>query len=456
MLGNRGPQLSRPVKNVLLAVAAAAVAAALFFAGYFTYYLTLDDGLRSLLWVKKTADEQYYQAIDDDAFWQAAIDGAVSSLDKYSAYYTDVEYDQQTDADKGILAGMGASFFAGSNKISKVAIGSPLFFAQSDADFAGGWVTGIARAEGEVQNTFTLTALSAQMKGLGAGDTVSVRISSEGAEDTDAATCSVVQVTFAQYHESYVLYAVKGRAYAVLYGEDGEGVWTDVSAYTSLDERVPEGRAYLRLVQFNGGAAEEFAAAAEQYKADGVSALLFDLRNDGGGRLDILQRIAAYFIADSQEKNAVVMRARYRSGQETVSRAAGNHYAEFFGGSEIFVAANGNTASASEALLGVMIDYGAIGFEDIYITDTVQKEGYSAATYGKGIMQTTFVNRGTGEAFKLTTAQIYWPAGRSIHGVGITVGDGAVASPAASFGEYGDPELDSIFSAVSARADQEK
>ena len=252
----------------------------LVFCGVFTYYLTLDDGLRSLLWVKKTADEQYYQAIDDDAFWQAAIDGAVSSLDKYSAYYTDVEYDQQTDADKGILAGMGASFFAGSNKISKVAIGSPLFFAQSDADFAGGWVTGIARAEGEMQNTFTLTALSAQMKGLGAGDTVSVRISSEGAEDTDAATCSVVQVTFAQYHESYVLYAVKGRAYAVLYGEDGEGVWTDVSAYTSLDERVPEGRAYLRLVQFNGGAAEEFAAAAEQYKADGVSALLFDLRNE--------------------------------------------------------------------------------------------------------------------------------------------------------------------------------
>lgn len=63
MLGNRGPQLSRPVKNVLLAVAAAAVAAALFFAGYFTYYLTLDDGLRSLLWVKKTADEQYLSLI---------------------------------------------------------------------------------------------------------------------------------------------------------------------------------------------------------------------------------------------------------------------------------------------------------------------------------------------------------------------------------------------------------
>ena len=164
-----------------------------------------------------------------------------------------------------------------------------------------------------------------------------------------------------------------------------------------------------------------------------------------------MQRIAPYFIANTDDARAVIMRARYRSGEEAVSRAVGNKYGEYFAGSEIYVAANGNTASASEALIGAMVDYGAIGFEDIYITDTVQKEGYAAATYGKGIMQSTYVNTKTGEAIKLTTAQIYWPNGRTIHDVGITVNDGAIASPAASFGEYGDAELESIFGYISAR-----
>ena len=116
--------------------------------------------------------------------------------------------------------------------------------------------------------------------------------------------------------------------------------------------------------------------------------------------------------------------------------------------SEIYVAANVNTASASEALIGAMISYGTIGYEDIFITDTVGQG--SARTYGKGIMQTTYYNVATGEAAKLTTAQIYWPNGESIHGSGITTAMGARPSPAKSFGEYGDPELTAILAAIAS------
>lgn len=456
MEGDKKPRISNLTKKILWAVVAVAAAAALFFAGYYTYYLSLGDGFRSLLWVKNMIQDEYYQEISDDDFWQSAIDGAIAGLDQYSAYYTDEEYDAVTDENLGLRAGIGVSFFAGSNKISKVAIGSPVFFAQQNADLAGAWVTGVGASESGIADTFTSAALSSEMAKYGEGDTVVVRVSEKGADDKDDATCRTVSVVSASYHESYVLYASRtdagqARAFAVIYGEDGEGAWTDVSAYTAADEKVPAGQAYLRLVQFNGGASDEFALAAQQYKEDGLQKLLLDLRNNGGGRLDILQRIAPYFIANTDDARAVIMRARYRSGEETVSRAVGNKYGEYFAGSEIYVAANGNTASASEALIGAMIDYGAIGFEDIYITDTVQKEGYAAATYGKGIMQSTYVNTKTGEAIKLTTAQIYWPNGRTIHDVGITVNDGAIASPAASFGEYGDAELESIFGYISAR-----
>ena len=455
MEGDKKPRDPKSAKKIVWAVAAVAAAAVLFFAGYFTYYLTLGEGFRSLLWVKNMIQDEYYQEISDDDFWQAAIDGAIAGLDQYSAYYTDEEYDTVTDENLGLRAGVGVSFFAGSNKISKVAIGSPLFFAQQNADIAGAWVTGVGGSESEIADTFTSAALAKEMAKYGEGDTVVLRVSEKGANDKADATCRTVSVVSAAYHESYVLYASRSeegqaRAFAVIYGED-EGVWTDVSAYTSADEKVLAGQAYLRLVQFNGGAAEEFARAARQYKEDGLRTLLLDLRNNGGGRLDILQRIAPYFLANTDETDAVVMRARFRSGREYVYRAEGNFYDEYFANCKIYVAANGNTASASEALIGAMIDYGAIGFGDIYITDTVQKEGYAAATYGKGIMQSTYVNTKTGEAIKLTTAQIYWPNGRTIHEVGITVTDGAIASPAASFGEYGDAELDSILQSVAGR-----
>ena len=72
----------RTVKKVLIAVAAVAAAAVLFFAGYFTYALTLDKGVRSLLWFKKTVQSDYYEEISDEEFWQAAIDGAEGLLDR--------------------------------------------------------------------------------------------------------------------------------------------------------------------------------------------------------------------------------------------------------------------------------------------------------------------------------------------------------------------------------------
>ena len=106
----------------------------------------------------------------------------------------------------------------------------------------------------------------------------------------------------------------------------------------------------------------------------------------------------------------------------------------------------GNTASASEALLGAMISYGTLGYGEIFVTQTAGED--SARTYGKGIMQTTFRNGATGEAIKLTTAEIYWPNGVSIHGKGITAADGAAAVQAVSYGEYGDPELSHPFSRI--------
>jgi carboxyl-terminal processing protease len=85
------------------------------------------------------------------------------------------------------------------------------------------------------------------------------------------------------------------------------------------------------------------------------------------------------------------------------------------------VLANENTASASECLLGVLVHYGDVLKNNSDVILEMNEEG-AYRTYGKGIMQTTYMLL-SGGALKLTTAKIYWPDGEtSIHGVGFTDG----------------------------------
>lgn len=450
-------------KKILLALAAVAAAAVLFFAGFFTYYFTLPAGARSLLWFKDKIDSEYYENIDDEDFWQAAIDGAQSLLDRYSAYYTAEEYDSVVNSSQGLYVGTGLSFFSGTNKIADVAYNSPAFYANETADSekffieTGLFVTGVGASADAVQDTFAETSggavdysrLGALLGSFGEGDTVWLRLSSVSGTDTQ--NCTLVPVSAGSYNESYVLYVANGTAWTNVYS-GGASVWTDVSEYVSLGERFGQSEpAYIRLSSFYGNAVAEFRLAAEQYKKDGKGGLLLDLRNDGGGRVDIMQGIASYLMKDAKSDSEPVMTAEYKSGRKEIYLAGGNFYGDYFADGEIYVAANKNTASASEALMGAMISYGTIGYENVFITDTNWESQatnpHSVTTYGKGIMQTTFSNFFTGEAVKLTTATIHWPDEKStcIHGRGISTEDGAVATQnAQTFGDYGDPELDFI------------
>lgn len=432
--------MNAKLKKFLIAAAAVAAAALLFLAGYFTYYLTMSGGLRSLLWVKDMVQDEYYEEVSDDEFWQAAIDGVMDSLDAYSAYYTADEYDAVIDSDRGIRSGIGASFFSGTNKVYRIALNSPLFFAAEGGVEAGMYLTGVGESESSLTLTDTYAKVSAALSS--ASGKVVLRFSSVSASDTE--NCVYVTVEPAVYTESHVLYASGGKAYAYLLAGE-EYVWTDVSAYVTVEEKVPEGAAYIQLTQFEGNAGNEFAEAARQYKEDGAKTLLFDLRNNGGGRLSVMQQIARYLCKDASA-GSTVLEARYRSGRKELYTIDASLCETYFAGSRIYAAGNGNTASASEALLGAMISYGTLGYGDIFVTQTAGED--SARTYGKGIMQTTFRNGATGEAIKLTTAEIYWPNGVSIHGKGITAADGAAAVQAVSYGEYGDPELSDIFSRI--------
>jgi carboxyl-terminal processing protease len=158
------------------------------------------------------------------------------------------------------------------------------------------------------------------------------------------------------------------------------------------------------------------------FKEEGKKNLVLDLRGNGGGNLDIMQEIASYFCKNAKSNTPLVAVADYGEKRERFD-ATGNVYKKYFAeDSRICVLADVGTASASEALMGAMLDYGTITYGDICLTET---RGI-ARTYGKGIMQTTYImDVFKQDALKLTTATIRWPISNiCIHNRGILREDG--------------------------------
>jgi carboxyl-terminal processing protease len=111
----------------------------------------------------------------------------------------------------------------------------------------------------------------------------------------------------------------------------------------------------------------------------------------------------------------VVAIADYGKKQERF-KADFNVYNEYFDAdSRICVLADINTASASECLIGSMLDYGAISYGDICLSE----RGGVAKTYGKGIMQSSIVYRDK-SSITLTVAYYNPPCGTNYHQTGIT------------------------------------
>lgn len=155
--------------------------------------------------------------------------------------------------------------------------------------------------------------------------------------------------------------------------------------YVSLGNGV----GMIKLHSFTGNAIEDFAKAAEAFVKDTSSnKLILDLRDNGGGSTDILANIASYFIKDKKGNNynVPVMRLETKHGNmscDTVSATSSTGFANrYFGdvkeGYRLAVLTNGNSASASEALLGAIKYYEPSAL----IVGT--------PTYGKGIAQQTF------------------------------------------------------------------
>jgi carboxyl-terminal processing protease len=172
---------------------------------------------------------------------------------------------------------------------------------------------------------------------------------------------------------------------------------------------IGDGIGYVQLTQFTEHTGEEFKKALKQLQAQGVKALILDLRNNPGGLLEQAVAVAEPFFKPGE---LIV----YTQGRTAMSRE------ELRAGSSaggvalpIAVLVNSGTASAAEIVAGALKDTGRA----VVVGET---------TFGKGSVQTLFRLR-EGEALRLTTAHYYTPGGAIIHEKGIEPQVKVIVSP---------------------------
>lgn len=400
-------------------IVTAAIAVCAFGGGILANHFALDKEMRTLLNVKKHIQDSYYQEVTNEEFYRVLFDAVNNELlDPYSEYMTAKEFAQTKATAKGEQSGLGLVLVTQDENgreqmlIDRVCGNSP---AEEAGVLEGEKIVAFGKSETELTTSEKFDDFSVFLGNLQTGESFFIQLE-------NGSTSRVVNLSKENYIESYVFYRTSDKSYGFS-GLDADEMTEKGAPLPALDTDT----AYIRLTQFNGGAAEQFGKAMELFKSQNKRDLVLDLRGNGGGYMDILQEIASYFCKSSNEKKPVIVVADY--GDKTESfQASGNYYHEYFKeDSKIYVLADENTASASECLIGCMSDYGALALENVCLFGSADE----AKTFGKGIMQSTFtLGLFSGDALKLTTAKIYWPkSNHSIHGIGVTTLDGAKCVP---------------------------
>ncbi len=162
---------------------------------------------------------------------------------------------------------------------------------------------------------------------------------------------------------------------------------------------VAPGIGQIQITQFTERTATEFKTALAKLEAEGLRALVLDLRNNPGGLLTAPVEVLSPFFDDGE---LVV----YTQGRDASSRSELHaHGADKARRYPIAVLVNAGSASAAEIVTGAL-------------RDTRRAVVIGERTFGKGSVQ-TLVPLGGGEALRLTTARYFTPGGQVIHGQGI-------------------------------------
>jgi carboxyl-terminal processing protease len=197
--------------------------------------------------------------------------------------------------------------------------------------------------------------------------------------------------------EAGTVVRLRAHPYEAPTGERTYSIVREIIHVPTVRAKMEQGIDYIRLSDFGTTSAQEVRNALLDGKAKGAKGYIFDLRDNGGGRVDAAIQISSFFIPQGPIVSTI-----QRDGERTTDGALG----DAIGGLHpLVVLVNKYTASASEITAGALQDY--------HLATLL-----GTRTFGKGVVQSIFDLPDQG-ALKITTSRYLTPAGRDIQHHGI-------------------------------------
>lgn len=310
--------------------------------------------------IEDIIDSNFYFEDDDAAKQDGIIKGYMESLDDpYSVYYTAEEYKTFMEDTEGEYVGIG--FQVSQNVDTKVITTVKVF-------------DGPAKEAGIIEND-VVTKVDGEDISEQDIDTVVDKI--RGVEGTEV-TVTIYRPSEAKEYD----FTMKRKK-----------VENPTVEYKMLDNNI----GYVSVSSFYEVTGNQYINAVKELESQGMEGLIVDLRNNGGGLINIAVDMLDFMlpagkIVYTADKDGNITSEYNSTDDEQFTKP-------------LAVLVNGYSASASEIFAGAIKDYelGTL---------------VGTTTYGKGIVQRLFPLE-DGSAVKLTIAKYFTPKGNDIHKVGI-------------------------------------
>ena len=302
----------------------------------------------------------YYEDIDTEELTNGLYKGLFEGLgDPYSVYYTKEEYDSMMASTSGTYCGIGAVL---SQDMKTMQVTVLHVYKDTPADKAG-LKDGdtILKVDDIEATSMELSELVTNIRG-DKGTKVHLEVYREGEKDK------------------------------LEYDIERDKVEVPTVEYEMLENNV----GYIQITEFAEPTETQFTEAVNALQAQGMQAMIVDLRDNPGGYLSAVTEIL-----DDILPEGITVYTEDKYGKRQNYTSDDEHRIEI----PIAVLINENSASAAEIFAGAIkdYDYGTL---------------IGTKSFGKGIVQTVKQLK-DGSAIKLTTAKYYTPNGNYIHEVGI-------------------------------------
>ena len=310
--------------------------------------------------IRNKINEEYIGEINENDLIEGAIKGYVSGLnDVYTEYLPESEMSSYTEDIEGEFVGIGVYITKDAKNNQILVYGT---IPDSPAEEAG-LKTGdiITSVDGVECNGDDYDTITNSIKGK-EGTKVSIGILRNGEElsfEIERKTVEVKHITF---------------------------------------QKLENNIGYINISSFEGDVSAQFETAYNDLANQGITSLIIDIRNNGGGIVDEALDIAEMMT----EKGQILLIESDKNGNEEIIKSEKSKTITM----PIMLLVNEYSASASEILAGILKE----NVENATLIGNT--------TYGKGVIQTLYPLT-DGSGIKITTNEYFTPNHNTINKIGV-------------------------------------